>query len=122
MPSGLLVFAALVNVAVMLSPACKPTMEPVNAKFVAPYIRFVLLPVTVNGAGLTVRRKLVLALRMPSFTVRVMVADPRRFEDGVTVTVRLVPEPPKTMLFVVTRFVLDEEADNTRFEAAVKES
>ena len=41
---------------------------------------------------------------------------------GVTVTVRLVPEPPKTILLVGTKPVFDEAAVRTRFDAAVSTS
>lgn len=65
----------------------------------------------------TVRVKLVPAVRAPSLTVRVMVAEPDWPAAGVTVTVRLAPEPPKTMLAAGTKVVL-EEAPLTVSEAA----
>src|SRR5687768_16208072 len=58
--------------------------------------------------ALTVKTKVSLLLAVPSLTVTVMVAVPDRLAAGVTVMVRLAPEPPKTMLAVGTSVVLDE--------------
>src|SRR6185295_14926503 len=104
----------------MVSPACKPTTEPRNGKFVMPYIRFVLLPVTTNVAGFTVSTKLVVVLYTPSLTPSVIVALPSWFDRGVTIRVRFV-----TVVFATTRFafgiklVSDEEAVRSRFVPTV---
>ena len=71
---------------------------------------------------MTVSTKVSLAESTPSLTVMVIVAVPAWLVFGVTVTVRLVPLPPKTILFVVTRFVFDEDAVRTRFEMTVSGS
>ena len=60
--------------------------------------------------GLTVRVKLVLVLSKPSLTVRVIVAVPVCPLAGVTVTERLAPLPPKTILTLGTRVGLEELA------------
>ena len=73
-------------------------------------------------AEFTVSTKLSLLLREPSLTVTVMVAVPNWFGAGVTVTVRLEPLPPKTMLPLGTREGLDEEPITSRLEAAVSAS
>ena len=58
------------------------------------------------GAEFTVRTKVSLVLNEPSLTVTVIVAVPLWPLAGVTVTVRLAPLPPKTMLAFGTRVVL----------------
>src|SRR6185437_6422701 len=58
----------------------------------------------VFGAGaFTVNVKALFAVLVPSLTVTVIVAVPDLPDAGVTVTVRLAPEPPKTMFAVGTR-------------------
>src|SRR5437867_1674336 len=69
--------------------------------------------------GLTVNTKLLLAVRLPSLTVTVMVAVPVWLRAGVTVTVRLAPEPPKTMLALGTNAGLEEAPETTRLPAEV---
>src|SRR5438477_6488323 len=73
----------------------------------------------VFAAALTVSTKLSLALRLPSLTLTVMVAVPVWLRAGVTVTVRLAPEPPKTMLPDGTRVGLEEAPETIRLPAAV---
>src|SRR6185503_18179903 len=53
---------------------------------------------TTTGGAVTVSRKLVALVAPPSLTVRVMVTVPLCPAAGVTVTVRALPAPPKTML------------------------
>src|SRR5258708_5132019 len=67
-------------------------------------------PVMVGGVFtmFTVRRKLSLVVFVPSLTLTVMVAGPVCPAAGVMVTVRLVPLPPKTMLFVGTSTGFEE--------------
>ena len=79
---------------------------------------------TVGGSftGLTVTTNVVLLLSRPSLTVTVIVAVPLWFVAGVTVTVRLAPLPPNTMLFVGTRVVLEEALFKTRLAAEVSAS
>src|SRR5215470_18415459 len=72
--------------------------------------------------GVTVNRKEVLALLVPSLTVMVMVAVPDWPAAGVTVTVRLAPEPPKTMLALGTRVGLEELPLRERLASGVSGS
>src|SRR5262245_33805118 len=51
-----------------------------------------------------------------------MAAEPLSLVTGVTVTVRLAPEPPKTMLALGTRVGLDELPARVRLAAAVSVS
>ena len=71
---------------------------------------------------LTVRRKLVLVLYCPSLTVKVMVAVPDWPETGVTVTVRLLPLPPKTTFSLGTNAGLEEFALKARLATGVSAS
>ena len=85
---------------------CGPSAEIVGA---------VLGPVTVS-------RKLVEAVAWLSLTVTVIVAVPVWFGAGVTVTVRLAPVPPKTMLATGTRVELVVAPVSVRLPAAVSAS
>src|SRR5437879_9325303 len=76
----------------------------------------------VFDGALTVNRKLSLAVRLPSLTVTVLVAVPVWLRAGVTVTVRLAPEPPKTMLARGTKVGLEEAPETVRLPTAVCES
>src|SRR5580765_4971739 len=69
--------------------------------------------------ALTVSTKLLLAVRLPSLTVTVMVAVPVWLRAGVTATVRLAPEPPKTMLATGIKVGLEEVSERIRLPAAV---
>src|SRR5437762_247308 len=73
----------------------------------------------VFGVALTVNTKLSLEVRLPSLTVTVMVDVPLWLSAGVTVTVRLAPEPPKTILAVETRVGLEDVPERVRLLAAV---
>src|SRR6266568_1720908 len=73
----------------------------------------------VFGVALTVNTKLLLAVRLPSLTVTVIVAVPVWLSAGVTVTVRLAPEPPKTMLAPGTKVGFEEAPETVRLPAAV---
>src|SRR2546425_1172204 len=66
----------------------------------------------VYGDAFAVNTKLSLAVRLPSLTVTVIVAVPLWFRAGVTVTVRLAPEPPKTMFAAGTKVGLEEAPDS----------
>jgi hypothetical protein len=74
--------------------------------------------VGVGPPGFTVTTKLVLVLLGPSFTVTVIVAVPVCPAAGVTVTVRLAPDPPNTILALGISTGLDDAALNCRFAAA----
>src|ERR1039458_4108245 len=74
------------------------------------------------GEGVTIIEKVVLAMLVPSLTVTVMGTTPVWPALGVTVTVRLLPLPPKIMLALGTRAVLAEVADNARLAAGVSRS
>src|SRR6185369_13576971 len=68
------------------------------------------------------RGKTVLAVFVPSLTETVMGATPVWPLAGVTVTVRLLPEPPKLMFPFGTRAELAELAERVRFPAGVSRS
>src|SRR6266850_3343535 len=72
--------------------------------------------------ALTVNRNVAVAVYWPSLTLTVMVVAPFWLVAGVTVTVRLVPEPPKTMLFVGTSVGLEEPLLKIKLAAAVSAS
>ena len=59
---------------------------------------------------------------VPSLTVMVIVADPERFGAAVTITVRLLPLPPNTILARGIRLVFDEAAVRVKLAAGVVES
>src|SRR4051812_26467340 len=75
----------------------------------------VLTPLTVNKNG-------ELAVEPPSFTDTVIVAVPVWPVAGVTVTVRLLPLPLKTILALGTRAVLDELPARVRLAIGVSAS
>ena len=54
---------------------------------------------------MTVKTNVSVAVKVPSLTVTVIVAEPDKFAAGVTVTVRFAPEPPNTMLAFGTNVV-----------------
>src|SRR6266576_3369276 len=70
----------------------------------------------------TVSRKLLLARNCPSLTLTVIVALPVSSVASVTVTVRVAPLPPNTMLFSGTSVGLDELPLNVRLPATVSTS
>jgi len=63
-----------------------------------------------------------LAVFVPSLTVKVRLATPVCPGSGVTVTVRLLPAPPKTMSVVCTSSGLSELPERVRFAAGVSGS
>src|SRR5882762_10692053 len=71
---------------------------------------------------LTVRTNGEVAVEPPSLTETVMVAVPVWPLAGVTVTVRLLPLPPKTMLALGTSPVLDELPARVRLATGVSAS
>ena len=73
-------------------------------------------------AGVTVSRKVSLAVAEPSLTVAVIVADPHWLLSGVTEIVRFAPEPPNTIPVLGTSVGLDDDPVRTRLEAAVSMS
>src|SRR2546425_914054 len=73
----------------------------------------------VFAVALTVNTKLSLAVRLPSLTVTVIVAVPLWLRAGVTVTVLLAPEPPRTMFAVGTKVGLEDAPVTVRLPAAV---
>src|SRR5438552_1381401 len=65
--------------------------------------------------GLTVRRKLLVALPpLLSETMTEMVAAPDWLGAGVTIRARFAPEPPRAILALGTRVGLDELAETAR--------
>src|SRR6266487_2129028 len=76
----------------------------------------------VGGAFPTTNRNVSLALLVLSLTVTVMVALPVWWVAGVTLTVRLAPEPPKTRLAFGTSVGFEEEPVTTRLPGAVSAS
>ena len=86
-------------------------------------VRFVMsLMVGAVFTALTVRAKLEVAVRAPSLTVTVIVAEPLWPATGVTVTVRLAPLPPNATLAAGTKTVFEEAAETVRLVAAVSTS
>jgi hypothetical protein len=67
----------------------------------------------------TVKLKVSLEVREPSLTVTVITALPLCPAAGVTVTVRLAPEPPKTTFEFGTRVGLEDEPLKVRLITAV---
>ena len=77
----------------------------------------------VSLTALTVSKKVSLAVPLlPSVTVKVIVLVPDKFAAGVTVTVRLVPAPAKTILAFGTKVVLLEVPDIVKAVDAVSTS
>src|SRR6185503_11570650 len=71
----------------------------------------------------TVTVKLVLVEPpLPSVTVNVMIAEPDRCPAGVTMSARLVPLPPRTMLLSGTSDVSDDDAVTVNRSAGVSTS
>src|ERR1043166_6655942 len=70
----------------------------------------------------TVSTKLALVLLCPSLTLTAIVAVPVWFVAGVTVTVRLLPLPPKTILLVGTSVGFEDPALNVRPVSGVSTS
>src|SRR3954462_10163466 len=68
---------------------------------------------------LTVKRKLLVAVRAPSLTITLIVLVPVCPTAGVSVTVRLLPLPPKAMFAFGTRTGLEDSPLKTRFAAGV---
>ena len=58
--------------------------------------------------AVTVSRKTLLALATPSFAVIVMVVVPDWLGEGMMVTVRFAPQPPKKMFVAATSAGLEE--------------
>ena len=81
------------------------------------------MAVMVGGVfGLTVKTKLVVAVRLPSSTVMVMVEEPLPVVAGVTTTVRLAPLPPNTMFASGTRAAFDELPASDKLPGGVSAS
>jgi len=74
------------------------------------------------GVAVTVSRNPLLVVFVPSLTLTVIVADPVLPAAGVTVTVRLAPEPPNIIFAVGTSVVDDEVPETVRLAAAVSTS
>src|SRR5215469_6647461 len=75
------------------------------------------------GGTTTVNRKLVLAVAPPpSVTVNVTAATPLWSGAGVSVTVRLEPLPPRTMLALGSKVVLDDTPVTRRLVPGVSRS
>src|SRR5262245_28053694 len=72
--------------------------------------------------GLTVSRKLLLALNCPSLTLTVIVAVPLCPAVGVTVTVRFDADPPNAMLVIDISAKSDEYPLTCRLTAGVSAS
>ena len=72
--------------------------------------------------GLTVNTKLVVAMRLPSPTVMVIVEVPLPVVAGVMTTVRLAPLPPNTMFASGTSAVFDELPASAKLPSGVSAS
>src|SRR5258706_500838 len=107
---GLLEMAVMVRSCNSLA---APVLMPVKSTVWLPAfggVRRVLMGVRVGGSltGLTVRRKVLVAVARPSLTLRMIVAVPYWLRAGVMVTVRFVPLPPKTIFPSGTRLWFEE--------------
>src|SRR4051812_37942818 len=101
-----------------------PTVKPIGPTATPGEVVWAAIPEIVGRSftAVTVTAKLLLVVNGPSLTLRVMVVVPFWFVAGVTVTVRLDPLPPNTMLFKGTRDRLDEALPRVRLPAAVSAS
>src|SRR5687767_13190167 len=72
--------------------------------------------------AVTDRAKDVLVVRLPSFTVTVMVEEPDWLAAGVAITVRLAPLPPNVRPAFGTSAVFDELPEIVRLSTAVSMS
>jgi hypothetical protein len=101
-----------------------PTVNPSALVAVSSLIVWSAIPLMVGGVftAFTVNTKVSLALFVPSLTLTVIVAVPIWSAAGVTVTVRLLPLPPKTMLLNGTSARFDESFPNVRLPTDVSAS
>src|SRR5438552_764626 len=101
-----------------------PTVKARAAVEVSSLIVWLAMVEMVGGSltGLTVRTKLLLRTFTPSLTLTVINVVPTWLVAGVTVTARLVPLPPKTMLALGTNVRLVDVALRVRLPAAVSTS
>src|SRR5262249_27517062 len=110
---GLLEVAVITSVCVLslLGPGVNPERFTIWMLASSKTVKFVnVFIVGGSFAELIVSRNELLADTVPSLTEMVMVLVPKTFAAGVMVAVRLLPEPPKTILAFGTRAVLDEVA------------
>ena len=89
--------------------AWEPIAEMVGAVFVAP-------------ADCTVKVNPVLAVFVPSLTVKVICAEPLKPGAGVTTTVRLAPVPPRRIFPIGTNVVSEDTPVTIKLPADVSES
>ena len=75
-----------------------------------------------SATGVTVKLKVLVSVLSPSLAVKVIVAEPLILALGVSVMVRLVPEPPNVRPAASIKLVLLDEAASTRLAGAVSES
>src|ERR1043166_4765049 len=96
--AGLLV--AWLNVRLPGAVSASSTVKLKGPVEVYSLIVWLAMPVITGGVfrALTVKSNLALALLTPSLTKTVIVATPGGFVAAVTVTVRLLPLPPNTIL------------------------
>src|SRR6266511_3277723 len=105
--------------------SASPTVKAIAPVELSSLMVTLLMQEIVGGVlpeGLTISTKVSLAVSAPSLTVTVIVAVPVCPAAGVTVTVRLAPLPPKTMLPLCTNVGLDELPLTVRLPAAVSTS
>ena len=72
--------------------------------------------------GLTMSANADVAVFVPSLTITVIGATPICPAVGLTVTVRLLPLPPKTMFILETSAEFDENPDKVRTDAGLSAS
>ena len=102
---------------VSTSPIARP-IGPVDV----PWLMVLSARFEIVGASFTaftVSKNVSLALNNPSLTVTVIVAVPDWLAAGVTVTVRLAPLPPKTILLTGTKVGLEEAPLSVRLPVVV---
>src|SRR6188768_1673295 len=81
------------------------------------------MAVMVGGVfAFTVKAKFVEAVRLPSFTVMVIVVVPLAPAAGVSTTLRLAPLPPRAILASGTSAVFEDEAERVKAPIAVSAS
>ena len=106
--------------AVSASPMVKAIAPVLESSLI---VRFEMLEIVgAEFTALTVTTNVSLAVSEPSLTVTVIVAEPVCPLAGVTVTVRLAPEPPRTTFAVGTSVVFDEDRVTVRLAAVVSMS
>jgi hypothetical protein len=101
-----------------------PTVNEIALVAVSSFVDWFAISLIVGASltAVTVSTNVSVAVKVPSLTVTVIVVVPLKFAAGVTVTVRLAPEPPNTMFAFGTNVVSLEEPLTVNDVAAVSTS